>query len=196
MRRPGFALCAILGLAGCAHSSMVLLPDEDGGHGEVAILKPGGAGTETVVTQPNSRATIDGSRPSIRPLGAKGLKPNEALLLSELPPPPKNFTLYFLEGTTDLTAESVPVLDELRAEIARRPGADVQVTGHTDTVGADADNDALSRKRAEEILNLLASRGFDRSIMTAVGRGERELKETTADNVGSPVNRRVEVTVR
>ena len=84
----------------------------------------------------------------------------------------------------------------MRAEIARRPGAEVQVTGHTDTVGSDADNDVLSQKRAEEILNVLVAKGFDRSIMSAVGRGERELKEATADNVGNPVNRRVEVIVR
>jgi outer membrane protein OmpA-like peptidoglycan-associated protein len=191
-----FAACATLVVAACAHSSMVLLPDEDGGHGQVSILKPTGSGAETIVSEPNMRATLDGSRPTIRPLGAKGLKPDEALLVSALPPPPKSFTLYFLEGTTAMTAESTPVLDELRAEIARRPGAEVQVTGHTDTVGNDADNDSLSLKRAEEILNLLASKGFDRSIMTAVGRGERELKVPTADDVSSPINRRVEVIVR
>jgi outer membrane protein OmpA-like peptidoglycan-associated protein len=194
MRSLAFASVA-LALAGCAHSSVVLLPDEDGGHGEVSIRKANGSAA-TVVNQPNTRATLDGSRPTVRPLGAKGLTPEEASLVSALPPPPKSFTLYFLEGTTEMTAESVPVLDELRAEIARRPGAEVQVTGHTDTVGSEADNDVLSRKRAEEILGLLASKGFDRSIMTAVGRGERELKAPTGDNVSSPINRRVEVIVR
>ena len=196
MRRRAFAIFAILTLSGCTHSSMVLLPDEDGGHGEVSIRKPNGSGTATIVNEPNTRATLDSSQPSIRPLGAKGLKPSEASLLSALPPAPRSFTLYFFEGTTDMTPASVPVLDQLRAEIARRPGAEVQVTGHTDTVGSDADNDLLSRRRAEEILNLLASKGFDRSIMTAVGRGERELKVPTADNVSSPINRRVEVIVR
>jgi outer membrane protein OmpA-like peptidoglycan-associated protein len=186
----------MLALAGCAQSSMVLLPDENGGHGEVSIRKADGSGTKTVVNEPNSRATLGGSQPSVRPLGAKGLKPSEAALISALPPAPKSFTLYFLEGTTEMTPASVPVLDQLRAEIARRPGAEVQVTGHTDTVGSDADNDALSRKRAEEILNLLASKGFDRSMMMAVGRGERQLKVPTADNVSSPINRRVEVIVR
>jgi outer membrane protein OmpA-like peptidoglycan-associated protein len=190
----GFAVCLFILLAGCAHSSMVLLPDENGGHGQVAILESGGKPTETIVGEANSRASLGGSRPSIRPLGA--LKPAEAALVGELPPLAKSFTLYFLEGTTNMTPESLPVLEELRAEIARRPGAEVQVTGHTDTVGNEADNDAVSQKRAEEILNLLASRGFDRSIMSAVGRGERELKEQTPDNVSSPVNRRVEVIVR
>ena len=196
MRSHGFAICLFFVLTGCAHSSLVLLPDEDGGHGQVAILESGGKAGETVVGEANSRATLGGSQPVIRPLGAGGLKPNEALLVSELPPPAKSFTLYFLEGTTEMTPESLPVLDELRAEIAKRSGAEVQVTGHTDTVGNEVDNDALSQRRAEEILNLLASRGFDRSIMSAVGRGERELKAPTDDNVSSPVNRRVEVIVR
>ena len=194
MNARRFALPALLLLAGCAHSSMVLLPDEDGGHGEVAILKPDGSG-ETLVSEANSRASLGGS-PTIKPLGAKGLKPTEAALVSALPPPAKSFTLYFLEGTTDMTPESAPVVDEIRAEIAARPGAEVQVTGHTDTVGSDDDNDALSQKRAEEILNLLATKGFDRTIMSAVGRGERELKVPTDDNVSSPINRRVEVIVR
>jgi outer membrane protein OmpA-like peptidoglycan-associated protein len=117
-------------------------------------------------------------------------------LLSALPPPPRSYTLYFVEGTTDLTPESRPVLDELRAEIARRPGADVEVTGHTDTVGSTEDNDALSQRRAMQILDLLATVGIDRSLMTAVGRGERELRQPTLDNVESALNRRVEVSVR
>ena len=196
MRPRAFATCLFAVLAGCAHSSLVLLPDEDGGHGQVAILESGGKTGETIVGEANSRATLGGSQPAIRPLGANGLKPSEALLVSDLPPPAKSFTLYFLEGTTEITPASLPVLDELRAEIIKRTGAEVQVTGHTDTVGSEVDNDALSQKRAEEILNLLASKGFDRSIMSAVGRGERELNVPTSDNVSSPVNRRVEVIVR
>lgn len=194
MRLIGLWVCAFA-LAACAHSSVVLLPDEDGGHGQVAILQSGGKAADAIVGQANSRATL-GSRPSIKPLAAHGLNAQESMLVGELPPPAKSFTLYFLEGTTEITPESLPVLDELRAEIAKRPGAEVQVTGHTDTVGSDADNDALSQKRAEEILNLLVSKGFDRSIMSAVGRGERELKVPTADNVANPINRRVEVIVR
>ena len=195
MRGGALAASLFIGLAGCAHSSMVLLPDEDGGHGQVAILEADGKPTDTIVAEANSRAELGDSHPSIKPL-AHGLNTKETALVGDLPPPAKRFTLYFLEGTTEMTPESLPVLEELRAEIAKRPGADVQVTGHTDTVGSDADNDALSQKRAEEVLNFLVSKGFDRSIMSAVGRGERELKIPTADNVSSPTNRRVEVIVR
>jgi len=196
MRPRGVLIAAALALAGCAHSSVVLLPEEDGGHGEIALRSKDGKGAETVMSEANSRATLGGAQPSIRPLGANGLKPNEAALLASLPPPAKSFTLYFHEGTTEIAPESAGMLEQIRAEVAKRPGAEVQVTGHTDTVGSDADNDLLSRKRAEEIVNWLATKGFDRGMMSAVGRGERELKERTADNVASAANRRVEVLVR
>ena len=70
------------------------------------------------------------------------------------------------------------------------------MTGHTDTVGSEADNDRLSTRRAEEVMGWLASQGFDRSQMSAVGRGERELKVPTVDNIDNAANRRVEVIVR
>jgi outer membrane protein OmpA-like peptidoglycan-associated protein len=196
MRRRGLAASLLVVLSGCSHSSLVLLPDEGGGHGQVAILESGGQAGETVVNEANSRTSLGSRQPAIRPLGAHGLKPEEALLLNQMPPAAKSFTLYFLEATTTLTPESAPALDELHAEIAKRPGAEVQVTGYTDTVGSEVDNDALSQGRAEEILNLLVTKGFDRSIMSAVGRGERDLKETTGDGVSSAINRRVEVVVR
>jgi len=183
-------------LGACSHSSLVLLPDENGGQGAVAVLETNGRPGQAVVAQPNSRTTLGQQQPIARAFGSKGLTKKEAALLSELPPPARSFSLYFRQGTIELVPESRPALDALRAEIARRPGAEVDVTGHTDTVGSEDYNDSLSLKRAEEVLGVLASEGINRSLMTAVGRGERELSEPTADNVGSAVNRRVEVIVR
>jgi len=82
------------------------------------------------------------------------------------------------------------------AEIARRPGAEVQITGHTDTVGQTADNDRLSLERAREIRDALVGQGLNPAITRAVGRGERELLIPTPDNTPEPRNRRVEVIVR
>jgi len=186
------ALCFLL--PSCGGSQLLLLPDESGGHGAVAVLESNGKPVDAVVSQPDSRTKLGTPNPAPRPAGE--LKGNELALVSGLPPPPRSYTLYFIEGTTDLTPESRPVFDELKAEIARRPGVDVEVTGHTDTVGSAEDNDALSQRRAQQILNLLATIGIDRSLMTAVGRGERELRVPTMDNVENPLNRRVEVLVR
>lgn len=197
MMRSRLAIAGLcLTAAACSHSSLTLLPDEGGGHGAVAVLEADGKPIEAVVAQPDSRTRLGDPTPTPQPLGKGGLSRDQRALLSAMPAPPRSFTLYFVEGTTDLTPESRPTLDELRAEVARRPGVDVEVTGHTDTVGSAEDNDALSLRRAEQILGVLATAGIDRSLMTAVGRGERELRQPTADNVESALNRRVEILVR
>ena len=188
------ATCLLLG--GCATSSLVLLPDDEGHQGSVAVLEADGKPTDAVISQGNSRTKLGEANAAPRPLGEKGLKPEEAALLTSLPPPAKSFTLYFDQGTATPTAESQSVLTALRAEIASRSGPQVEVTGHTDTVGSGEDNDRLSAQRAEEVLNWLAAQGLDRSLMSATGRGERELKEPTVDNFSSATNRRVEVIVR
>lgn len=195
MRSAGVvAACLLLG--GCATSSLVLLPDDEGHQGSVAVLEAGGKPTEAVIAQGNSRTKLGEAVPASQPLGAKGLKAQEAALLTSLPPPAKSFTLYFDQGTTTPTPASQLVLQLLRTEIASRSGPQVEVTGHTDTVGSEEDNDRLSLQRAEEILGWLASQGFDRSLMSATGRGERDLREPSVDNFSSAANRRVEVTVR
>ena len=187
---------AALLLGGCASSSLVLLPDDEGHQGQVAVLEAGGKPTDAVIAEGNSRTKLGDPNATSRPLGEKGLKAQEAALLTSLPPPAKSFTLYFDQGTVTPTPESQSVLVALRSEIASRTGPQVEVTGHTDTVGSETDNDQLSQQRAEEVLNGLASQGFDRSLMSAVGRGERELKEPTVDNYSNAANRRVEVIVR
>jgi outer membrane protein OmpA-like peptidoglycan-associated protein len=192
----GILVASCLVLGGCATSSLVLLPDDEGQQGQVAVLEAGGKPSDAVIAQGNSRTKLGDPTPATQPLGENGLKPKEAALLTELPPPARSFLMYFDLGTTTLTPESLAVLDQLRAEISSRSGVEVQVTGHTDTVGSEEDNDRLSQQRAEEVLNWLASQGIERSLMNAVGRGERELREPTVDNYSSATNRRVEVIVR
>ena len=191
---PAIAACLLLG--GCATSSLVLLPDDTGTQGSVAVLEAEGRTSDAVISESNSRTKLGDADPASRPLGRKGLRKQEAALLSGLPPPAKTFLLYFQLGTTTLVPESVNVLAALREEIAARTGPEVEVTGHTDTVGSEVDNDRLSVSRAEEVMRWLASQGFDRSVMSAVGRGEREPRVSTADNIDNAANRRVEVTVR
>ena len=82
------------------------------------------------------------------------------------------------------------------AEIARRPVPDVLVIGHTDRVGTDAFNDALSRQRAEVVRRALVARGLPAENIVVVGRGEREPIVATADGVAEARNRRVEILVR
>lgn len=182
-------------LAGCATPSLTLLPSEEGKQGAVAVLEENGKPKETVVSELNSRTNLSGT-PRTKSIDPAKLSTKQRSLLEALPAAPVRLTLYFKEGTTQLTPDSAPGLAMLKEEIARRPGAEVQVTGYTDTVGSGDDNDDLSQRRAEEVLAVLAEQGLELSMMSAVGRGERELREQTGDNVANQANRRVVVTVR
>lgn len=193
--RGAVALAALL-VGGCASQSLLLLPDEGGGQGQVAVLESGGRAQETVVGAGNSRTRLGGARPATRAVDPARLPDRDRQVLADLPEPPRSFTLNFVEGSTRLVPASEPELQALFAEVARRPGADVQVTGHTDALGSGDDNDALSQKRAEEIRGLLIERGMAPDIVSAVGRGERELLVKTADGIRNADNRRVEVIVR
>ena len=190
---PPLALVALL--AGCATPSLTLLPSEEGKQGAVAVIEENGKPAEVVVSELNSRTNLSG-KPRTRAIDPSKLSARQLALLQALPPPPVRLTLYFKEGTTQITPDSQSGLDFLKTEIAERPGAEVQVTGYTDTVGDSDDNDRLSQRRAEQVLAVLAEQGIQREMMSAVGRGERELREATPDGVANQANRRVVVIVR
>jgi len=68
------------------------------------------------------------------------------------------------------------------------------VTGHTDTVGGDADNVTLSRSRAKAIATYFRQKGF-RMPVYFVGYGERSPRVKTGDNVDEARNRRADYTL-
>ncbi|HEY6561064.1 MAG TPA: OmpA family protein [Polyangiaceae bacterium] len=71
----------------------------------------------------------------------------------------------------------------------------ITVEGHTDSVGSDSNNQALSQARAESVRSFLVSRGVPSPRIRAVGRGE---SVPIADNKtveGRANNRRVEIIV-
>jgi outer membrane protein OmpA-like peptidoglycan-associated protein len=182
------ALCAALG--GCAGPSVALLNGEGGRPvGAVAMLDPTTGVERGQLTQANTMAGLGGGAVRPRPLTA-----NYDALLSAMPAPPQVFVLYFVEGTTQLAPESVATLDELRKAIT--PVSDVQITGYTDTTGDAASNDRLSLDRAVEVRAALARDGLPVGGARVTGRGERDLRVPTGDQVSEPRNRRVEVIVR
>ena len=180
-------------VAGCATTTVALLPGEAGAPvGAVAVLDAKSEAERGVLDQANTGATAGG-----RTVHARPVDPSRYAALTEaLPPPPTHYTLYFQEGTTELAPGSDGEFNRMLAEVAQRPGAEVQVTGHTDTLGSSEDNDELSRRRAREIRDALIGRGLDPATTRAAGRGERELLVPTEDGVREDRNRRVEVIVR
>ena len=195
-RSIAYTLTAGLFLCGCAsvNTFVVLLPEEGGAASAVTV---GEGSQRTVLDKPYSAAVVDSQRNiETKTVTAEDAKRTFAEALAAQPPPSINFTLYFETNSLEVTPASRPALDALFAEVAKRQAVEVQVTGHTDRVGSQADNDRLSLQRAEAVRALLIQRGVQASFLRAVGRGEREPLIPTPDEQAEPGNRRVEVTVR
>jgi len=196
MARSAAALLSGLVLAGCAApktGSVVLLPERDGRATAVTIQQ---GGKEALLSQPYAAAHLTASGPQTYASSALEVQGYFAAALAAQPAAPMQFTLYFVEGKDELTEESRRLVDNVFAEIARRPVPDVVVIGHTDRVGSDAFNDTLSRQRAEVVRKALLARAIAPDKVTAIGRGKREPIVPTADGVAEPRNRRVEIQVR
>ena len=174
---------------------VVVLPEADGHVGAVVVHDASGT---TVLDQPYAAA---GGAAGSKSLGPVTVAPEEVSkifgpALAARPLPPKRFTLFFVSDTDELTAESRAAFEAVFEEVARRPAPDVVVTGHTDTVSSQQYNDTLSLERAEAVRELLVARGLPADAVIATGRGEREPRVPSADEVREAENRRVEITVR
>ena len=189
------ALAALLGA--CAtpvpQGSVVLLPERDGSKSAVTVTQ---GNKELLLDQPYAAASLTSAGPKKATVSAEQVQAQFAAALAARPDSPAQFTLYFIEGKDEFTPESKLAFDSVFTEIARRPVPDVLVIGHTDKVGNDVYNDALSKARAEVVRKALAERGVAAENMVLVGRGKREPMVPTADGVAEPRNRRVEILVR
>jgi len=93
-------------------------------------------------------------------------------------------------------AESNAVLDELAQVLGRHADWSIAIEGHTDAVGDDASNLALSERRAAAVREALASRGVATERTTSVGHGESQPVASNESVVGRARNRRVEIVLR
>lgn len=76
---------------------------------------------------------------------------------------------------------------------SKYPDADLEVTGHTDSVGKDAYNQKLSEKRAAAVKAYLVKKGVAADRITATGHGETMPIADNNTAEGRAANRRVEV---
>jgi OOP family OmpA-OmpF porin len=104
--------------------------------------------------------------------------------------------LLFEFGEAALTPQATAAVTELAAQIPQ--DATVQVDGHTDSIGTDAKNLALSERRGQAVADVLADARPDLTLDVS-GHGEAD--PVAANEVGGEdnpagraLNRRVEVT--
>jgi OOP family OmpA-OmpF porin len=112
------------------------------------------------------------------------------------PAPARTYLVFFDFDSAALTDRARQIIAEAAANAPRVQTTRIDVTGHTDTVGTAAYNQALSVRRAEAVAAELERRGIPRSQMVIRGVGFSQPLVPTGPNVREPQNRRVEIVLR
>lgn len=151
-------------------------------------------GAFVVTVPPTPQFTVSGDFPALGRLGS--LQPPCATVVRF------DAELLFDFGSAALREDdpaTAATLDEV-VPILNDTGRPIRIIGHTDAVGSDEANDALSLARAEAVEAALVARGLTVTVEVD-GLGERqpvaanETVEGADDPVGRARNRRVEIVI-
>ena len=101
--------------------------------------------------------------------------------------------INFRTATATIEDTSVELLERLTGIALACVGTDltVEVGGHTDSQGTDANNQALSEARAQAVVAFMAERGVPADGLQAVGYGEAQPIADNATAEGRAQNRRI-----
>lgn len=100
--------------------------------------------------------------------------------------------IFFDSGKYQLLNESNAELDKLYKVLLDNKQLKIEISGHTDAVGADKDNLVLSNNRANAVMNVLLNKGIAKERLTAKGYGETKFIALNDTENQRQQNRRVE----
>jgi outer membrane protein OmpA-like peptidoglycan-associated protein len=101
--------------------------------------------------------------------------------------------VLFDTGQATLEPGADRSLDRLASYMSAHPQTKVLIEGHTDSVGSDEYNDALSQRRADAVAKGLIARGVSPDDVRPIGRGKNYPVATNDTPAGRQQNRRVEI---
>ncbi len=175
----------------------------------IKLLKPSGSiGSGTRGIRPAGTApAVAAPVPVVAPAMPHAAAPAAAPVHSAPPPvttasaapaaaPSANLQIQFASDSAELTPQARAALDQLGRALSSADLASYRfrIEGHTDTVGSPEHNLALSARRADAVVEYLATQyHVARDRMQAVGMGEQDLAVQTPQGVPEPRNRRVQV---
>jgi len=104
--------------------------------------------------------------------------------------------LQFGYKNTGLTEDSLNRLNAFAERLMRSPRSSVIIRAHTDNIGPEKYNQKLSEKRADDIKQLLITRGIPGHRVQAIGMGETTPIADNSTEEGRTQNRRAELLLR
>jgi outer membrane protein OmpA-like peptidoglycan-associated protein len=103
--------------------------------------------------------------------------------------------LFFATNKTTILPESESAMQNLYELMVENPELRIRITGHTDNVGTNIDNQKLSEGRAKSVKDNLVQRGISAERIETDGKGETQPITTNDTEEGRAKNRRVEFVI-
>lgn len=103
--------------------------------------------------------------------------------------------INFAPASARLSQDSTPLLDNIFDIVSRCPDLNIEIGGHTDADGSNANNQRLSERRARAVSEYLRTRGISQARMKVVGYGEGRPLWPNDSSTNKARNRRIEFTV-
>ncbi len=103
--------------------------------------------------------------------------------------------VYFDFNKATLLADSYDELDRVVKFLTDNAKVEIEISGHTDNIGADKYNMELSQKRADATKAYIVSKGIASNRIVTKGYGKDKPLTSNATDAGREQNRRVEFTI-
>ena len=100
--------------------------------------------------------------------------------------------VFFDSGSAQLRQASYYELNSLKQLLDQHPDLQIRISGHTDNVGAEADNQLLSEQRAKAVFEYLVQQGINAARLHYKGFGESRPIKDNGTAAGRQENRRIE----
>ena len=103
-------------------------------------------------------------------------------------------TINFRTASANIDPNSNQLLNNL-AQLAQQCPGELQVEGHTDSVGEEVMNQNLSQARADAVRQALVDAGVNAGRLTAIGFGEERPIADNGTAAGRAQNRRIVIQI-
>ncbi|NNE68281.1 MAG: OmpA family protein [Pyrinomonadaceae bacterium] len=171
----------------CSNNPFKFTGDNGGTYSETLTCKTKGPSLDCA----NTRNVAERAKCAEMALDALGNPPDIDALLRAL----NMLIINFASGSANVPSDKRAILRKASEKINQLPTtAKIEVGGHTDDRGSDANNQKLSERRAEAVANVLLGFGVRRDALTTKGYGESQPKADNKTEQGRFDNRRIQYT--
>ncbi len=84
---------------------------------------------------------------------------------------------------------------DLKNYLINNPNKTIKITGHTDSLGEESDNEIIGIDRATNVMNHFIAQGIDKTKLQVISKGELIPIADNTTNEGRAKNRRIEINI-